>query len=172
MGTVLVVAFDSSRGIGRDGEIPWRIKGEMGWLSRFTKGTVDSNKRNALLMGRKTWDSLPKKPLPDRCHCVVSRNPPETVDFDDTFYFQTVSDAKYFIDNNDEIESTFIFGGSDIYAKALEDDIVDTLVITEIPGDYDCDVFFPSIPNKFNLVNQESIQLEDTLIVRKTYEKT
>ena len=62
-------------GIGKGGNLPWRgLKQEMKHFTRLTKAKTNSTSRNAVLMGRKTWESIPKKfrPLPDRYNVVIT----------------------------------------------------------------------------------------------------
>ena len=63
---VIVAAAASNMGIGRLGELPWKIPGDMAMFKQVTTTTRDVRKRNAVIMGRKTWQSIPKKfrPLP------------------------------------------------------------------------------------------------------------
>ena len=70
----MVLAATPSGGIGLDGGLPWRLPGEMAYFRELTTKTRDAAKRNAVLMGRKTWDSLPPKfkPLPGRLNVVLS----------------------------------------------------------------------------------------------------
>src|SRR5689334_5572335 len=63
----VVVARARNGVIGRDGGLPWRLKSDMAWFKASTMG-------KPILMGRKTWDSLPKKPLPGRLNVVLSRD--------------------------------------------------------------------------------------------------
>mgnify|MGYP005812312907 CR=1 FL=1 len=63
----LVVAIADNGVIGRDNGLPWRLSGDMAWFKRITTG-------KPVIMGRKTWDSLPRKPLPNRPNIVVTRD--------------------------------------------------------------------------------------------------
>src|ERR1700748_864363 len=66
--TKTILAAASKNGvIGRDGDLPWRLSSD---LKRFKAATIGK----PVLMGRKTWDSLPRKPLPGRANLVLSRN--------------------------------------------------------------------------------------------------
>lgn len=71
----LIVAHDIDRGIGRCGEIPWNVPCDMRYFRRVTSQVNDPSKTNVVIMGRKTWMSLPNKsrPLPDRLNIVLSR---------------------------------------------------------------------------------------------------
>lgn len=72
----IVVAATKARGIGRDGSMPWRLPTDMAYFKRLTSEREDDAQRqNAVVMGRKTWDSIPAKfrPLRDRLNVVISR---------------------------------------------------------------------------------------------------
>jgi dihydrofolate reductase len=76
----LVVARARNGVIGKDGALPWRLKSDMAWFKASTMG-------KPVIMGRKTWDSLPLKPLPGRTNIVLSRDgsfePKNAVVFED-----------------------------------------------------------------------------------------
>lgn len=71
----LIVAVDDCGGIGRNGGLPWRLPAEMARFAKLTTSTVDSKKKNAVIMGRKVWESIPTKfrPLKNRFNIVLSR---------------------------------------------------------------------------------------------------
>lgn len=76
----VVVAATKDMGIGKDGVLPWRLPSGMAYFKQLTASVGDptSEARNAVIMGRKTWDSLPPKfrPLPGRVNVVLTRTPP------------------------------------------------------------------------------------------------
>lgn len=75
----MVAAMSLTNGIGKDGGLPWRLKGEMAYFRNLTTHVSDEDKqrgvRNAVIMGRKTWASIPPKfrPLNGRINIVISR---------------------------------------------------------------------------------------------------
>jgi dihydrofolate reductase len=72
----LVVAMTLDHCIGVNGQLPWRLKGDMAFFKKLTTVTSGTgNKRNAVVMGRKTWESIPEKfrPLPDRLNVILTR---------------------------------------------------------------------------------------------------
>lgn len=71
----LIAAACEDLGIGMNGNLPWKLKTEMAYFSRMTSKTNNENKRNVVLMGRKTWDSIPPKykPLSNRINMVLTR---------------------------------------------------------------------------------------------------
>lgn len=126
-----IVAVDRSQGIGFQNSMPWpRLKGDLQWFKQLTTD-------NVIIMGRKTWNSIGAKPLPNRINIVVTRGVEclgADHQFNDTDDALDVGWSKY---PNKEI---FIIGGSAIYQQYL--DVVDRFYITEIDADYKCDTFF------------------------------
>ena len=76
----MIAAVCQGNGIGIKGNLPWRLKNEMAYFTRITSETKDGDKKNAVVMGRKSWDSIPPKyrPLPGRVNVVISRSLPAT----------------------------------------------------------------------------------------------
>lgn len=75
--SVVVAACKQTRGIGGAGQLPWRLRGDMHYFKQLTRSVQDPTKMNAVIMGRKTWQSIPEKmrPLGDRLNVVISSNP-------------------------------------------------------------------------------------------------
>ena len=69
----IVVALDDCNGIGRDNTIPWHLKNDLKFFRYVTSKKIDPNKQNAIIIGRKTYETFPK-PLPNRLNIVISRN--------------------------------------------------------------------------------------------------
>ena len=74
--SVVVAVCKHTRGIGVNGRLPWSLRADMHYFKQLTRSPVDPLKRNAVIMGRKTWQSIPEKlrPLADRINVVISRN--------------------------------------------------------------------------------------------------
>jgi dihydrofolate reductase len=129
----LIAALDRCRAIGRHGGLLWHESEDQKHFRRVTMGCP-------VVMGRKTWDSLPERfrPLPGRRNIVVTRNPrwqgngaERAASLEDAL--QSVTDAA----------KVFVIGGGDLYALALPH--ADELVFTEIDTEFsDADVFFPT----------------------------
>lgn len=154
----LIVAVDKNLGIGKQGSIPWYIPADLRRFSTYTKATQDSTKQNAVVMGRRTWDSLPVrfKPLPGRVNIVLSRTATE---FHDAVHAPSFVQALDLAERNDEIESIYVVGGESVYAEALP--YADKVFITEVMADFKCDVRFPIVPYDFNAVDYEPTQIND-----------
>lgn len=71
----IVVAATRKLGIGKGGTMPWKLPGDMAYFKELTSRTADPSKQNAVVMGRKTWESIPPKfrPLPGRVNVVLTR---------------------------------------------------------------------------------------------------
>lgn len=125
-----IVAVERNQGIGFEGQMPWpHLKGDMAWFKKMTTDQI-------VIMGRKTWDSLGKKKLPNRINVVISRSHVDGAD-------QCFSDVGHALDMCTAIwpdREIFIIGGSAIYQHYL--DIVDRFYVTEIDASYKCDTFF------------------------------
>lgn len=138
---ISIVAMDENQGIAKDGKIPWHLPEDLKFFYRQTKGVNNAGYINAVVMGRKTYDSLPINKLKDRLNVVVTRKKdiqlfPEIVIANDLN--EKLNDLK----DNDFVENVYIIGGANIYKQTLS--ICDELIITHIEGDYNCDQFFPS----------------------------
>jgi dihydrofolate reductase len=72
----IIVAATKANGIGTNNSLPWRLPKELKYFSRVTSNAVDGQ-QNAVIMGRSTWESIPKKnrPLSNRYNIILSRNP-------------------------------------------------------------------------------------------------
>ena len=135
MEIVLVVAMSENRVIGRNGDLPWRIPGDLKHFKAVTMGYP-------IIMGRKTWDSI-GRPLPGRENIVVTRNP--DFDVEDVIRAATVDDALARC-RDAGADKAMIIGGGQIYADVI--DIADVIELTEVHEVVDGDTVFPEIPSE------------------------
>jgi dihydrofolate reductase len=124
--------------------------------------TVTTNapkgKQNAVIMGRKTWESLGCKSLPNRYNIVVSQTlSPQS--HNDITIVSSLDEALQHCENV-SIHCAYVIGGARLYAEALEHPQCNKVYITHILHHYDCDVFFPVdiLMKYFSLVREGSIQ--------------
>ena len=153
----IISAVDKNFGIGIKNALPWSFKSDMKHFKEITCKTKDPNKRNAVLMGRKTWESLPEKyrPLPNRINLILSRtkNLNEEIPKDPNPTVLVSSFIEAFSILNDDIENLFIIGGEGVYKQAISLEEIDGIYLTEIENEYEVDTFFPKIPENFQKTN-------------------
>jgi dihydrofolate reductase len=124
--------MSENRVIGKDNAMPWSLKPDMEHFRKLTLGWP-------CIMGRKTWESLPRRPLPGRPNIVLSHSMP-AASLPDATIFPSLGEA---IKHCSRYEKIFICGGATIYAEALG--FADKIELTVLHSHYDGDVFFPEI---------------------------
>lgn len=150
----IIVAMDQDRGIGKDGQLVWHLPADMKHFKEVTT-TASPGKRNAVIMGRKTWESIPEKfrPLPGRLNVVVTHNAAYPLP-KDCSSAGDLTEAFDLIAQNDGIDQIFVIGGASIYAQAIRLSGCVRLYVTKISSSFDCDVYFPEKPLSFKKISQ------------------
>lgn len=128
-----IIAAIGRRGeLGRDGDLIWHISEDLKRFKRLTTG-------HTVIMGRRTWESLPKGALPNRRNIVVTTNP--NFDAPGAETAGSLADAVRMAADDDEI---FIIGGGSVYEQAVN--AADRLYLTQIEAEAeDADTFFPAV---------------------------
>ncbi|KAI1384601.1 dihydrofolate reductase-like domain-containing protein [Hypoxylon trugodes] len=149
----LIVAATRTMGIGRNGTLPWTgLKKEMAYFARVTKRLPPSPplaglSLNAVIMGRKTWDSIPTKfrPLKGRLNIVVSRSH-TTIEKEEAeegpVKVASLEQAIEYIKST-AVARAFVIGGAQIYGAALELREARRVLLTRVLTDFECDTFLP-----------------------------
>jgi dihydrofolate reductase/thymidylate synthase len=162
----IVVAVDARMGIGKSGSLPWRLSRDM---QRFKDVTLPcaAGQQNVLVMGRKTWESLPPRfrPLPGRINVVITSNhgldlPPGVV------RASSLAEALDFAWHMPNAGNVFVIGGGMIFAEALKRPECERLYLTHIDHDFSCDVVFPALPAGFQQVFSSQVAEENGLLFR------
>jgi len=145
----IIVAFDSQYGIGKKGLLAWRLPLDLKHFKEITTTVTDPAKKNAVIMGRKTWDSLPEKfrPLPGRVNVVLSRAGKLDLP-SEVLCSQSLDEALTRLSTSN-IENIFVIGGAQVYTFAIEHSLCQKLYVTHVQGEYGCDAFFPPISKQF-----------------------
>jgi dihydrofolate reductase len=152
----IIVAVSDDWGIGKDNELLWHIPED---LKRFKKLTLG----NAVIMGKKTWESLPRKPLPGRKNIVLTDVPHECIDSSITAY--SVEDALSKCDKDEEI---FVIGGGSVYRQFML--LADRLYITHVHKKAPADVYFPEIDRRmWKVVEKEEFKADLSNGISYTY---
>ena len=145
----LIAAVAANRAIGKNNELLWHLPADMAYFRETTRG-------KPVIMGRKTWESLPDRfrPLPGRRNIVVSRN---------TGYAapgaSLVPSLEAALAEAADDENTFVIGGAALYRQALA--YADRLYLTEVAQRLDGDVFFPLVePSHWQEVSRSPVQTD------------
>eukprot|EP00624_Nannochloropsis_granulata_P002461 evm.model.NODE_22258_length_46295_cov_59.100636.10 len=173
--TIVVAATAKSLGIGKQGQLPWNLPEDMAHFKHLTSSTTLPNKTNAVIMGRRTWQSIPEKfrPLRNRLNVVLSRNPAirEQLNLPQGVRVAaSLPEALALLSTGEDataVEKVFVIGGAAVYKEALSSDLCEAIEFTAIdeggqeggqgggrevsnnsptPLFADCDAFFPTIP--------------------------
>ncbi|KAJ4824559.1 hypothetical protein Tsubulata_033790 [Turnera subulata] len=147
----VVVAATRDMGIGKDGQLPWRLPSDLKFFKELTMATSDPGKRNAVVMGRKTWESIPLKyrPLPGRLNVVLTRlRNFDVATAENVVICGSIQSALERLAQgpyNLSIEKVFFIGGGQILREALNAPGCEAIHITEIETSIECDTFIPAI---------------------------
>lgn len=149
---IAIAAMASNRAIGFEGQMPWHLPED---LKRFSELTT----KHAVLMGRKTFDSLPERfrPLPRRENYVVTRHPGF---LRHTRGIRLVTDVEQFIKDCKEgkqalpSDKLWIIGGAEIYR--LTQPFWDEIYLTKIDSSFEGDAFFPEFEEDYTLKQEET----------------
>lgn len=162
--SVVVAMHQPSRGIGRDNDLPWpRLPRDMAFFRTLTT-TTTTDRVNAVIMGRKTWESLPatKRPLPGRINVVLTSaaacRDGNGNGNGNVLFSPSLPAALAELETRPEIDRIFVIGGERVFAEALAMPNCQSLYVTEIRGALSapCDVFFPEIPaDQFQLIERQ-----------------
>ena len=151
----IIAAVAENNALGKDNRLIWHIPEDLKRFKRLTSG-------HAIIMGRKTFESLPKA-LPNRHNIVISRNKSYTAEGASVCH--NLEEAMALAKNDSQ---PFIIGGGQIYEQAME--IAHKIELTRVHKDYEADTFFPFIDlNKWSIVSEESIENSNDEPSRFTY---
>ena len=153
----IIVAACKNRGIGFKNKLHWIINKEMKYFKELTIG----EKNNAVIMGRNTWLSIPLKnrPLPKRENIVLTSKV-ENMLFkskDGGVNFAPSLKSVEIVYGPHKFDNIWIIGGESLYTETLEGNLIDSIFYTEIQNEYECDTFFPEIPNNFSNIYESQV---------------
>lgn len=140
----VVVAADLDWGIGTANGLPWpKLSGDLAHFRRVTSAAA-AGKRNAILMGRKTWESTEVKgrPLPKRLNVVISRS---ALTVPDGVIAARSLDAALAAAAGPEIDTVFVVGGAQIFRDAFAHAALRSVYLTRVAGRFGCDTHIPDL---------------------------
>ncbi len=161
----ILAAIDQNMGIGKDGTLPWYLPEDLKHFSKTTKNVTTPGQQNAVIMGRRTWESLPSsfKPLSHRINVVISSNMDLDLP-DDVLLFGSLDEALAALSTSRKIEQIFVIGGARLYEEAVIHPELERIYLTRIEADFECDTFFPDqIPEDFEIISTSELMESDGL---------
>lgn len=152
MKTSIIVAIDENRAIGKGNKLLWHIPEDLKHFNAVTRG-------HPIIMGRKTWESLPNKPLKDRYNIVITRDlgfKIKDLRKEDGLVVDSFDEAFKQAQGKPGSEEVFVVGGGQIYQQAMGKNLVDRLYLTIVEGEHEADTFFPDYSEFKKVISEES----------------
>lgn len=144
----IIVAIASNYAIGKDNDLLWHISKDLKRFKELTEG-------HYIVMGKRTYFSLPKRPLPKRTSLIITDVQGEVID--NCLMAYSIDDA---INKMDSSKENFIIGGGSIYKQFMP--LADKLYITRVHKDFDADTFFPEISlDEWKLISKVDVNNDD-----------
>jgi len=144
----IIVAIAQNLAIGRNNDLLWYISKDLKRFKEITKGS-------RVIMGKKTFESLPKAPLPNRTNIVITDAPSDK--FEGCITVNSIEDALQYCSDKDE---SFIIGGGSVYRQFLP--YANKLYLTLVHRDFDADTFFPEVDlSEWQLIERTDVE-DDT----------
>lgn len=161
----IIVAVDKNFGIGKDGGLPWNLPGDMKHFKEVTTQPQGEGLINVVVMGRKTWESIPDKfrPLPGRLNVVLTRDPQYILP-SEVLKASGLEEALRLLSGaalTGKTGKIFIIGGSEIFKIAISHPQCQEIFLTHIQRSFQCDRFFPTIPASFKETSRSEVFLKD-----------
>jgi dihydrofolate reductase len=140
----IIVAISKNKVIGKDNSLIWHLPSDLKRFKEITTG-------NAVIMGRKTYESI-GKPLPNRRNIIITRN--ENYEVEGCEVVNSLEEALLIC-----YENCFIIGGAEIYKQSLP--FTDEIYLTEVDNVFDGESFFPELGNEWYEVSNEKFEADD-----------
>jgi dihydrofolate reductase len=146
-----IVAVATNRVIGRNNKLPWHLSTDLKRFKELTTG-------HAVIMGRKTFDEIGRKPLPKRLNIVVTRTTPADAP-PDVIFAPSIDEALARIPASDP--EPFILGGAEIFRQTLA--LARRMYVTQVHADVEGDTFFPEFDdvNEWQLIDREDFEADE-----------
>lgn len=150
-----IVVCKSSNGVIGDSitnSIPWKIKKDIRFFRKITTENNDNNNQNAIIMGYKTWKSLPVKKLPNRINCVISSTYTKITIEEGIVFGPSFDFIKKYLSCLENVNKVFLIGGGKIFQENINHKDLDLVYVTNIKKKMEGDIFFPKLLNNFQLI--------------------
>ncbi len=157
----IIVAIAENLAIGKNNDLLWHIPADLKRFKQITSG-------HPVIMGKRTWESLPRRPLPNRRNIVITDNPGEQIEGCEMAY--SIEDA---VEMCRADEENFIIGGASVYRQFLPH--ADRLYLTLVHKPFEADVFFPEIDfSQWKMIAKEDFlpdEVNDFSYSNETYDR-
>ncbi|MEI6883859.1 MAG: dihydrofolate reductase [Bacteroidota bacterium] len=153
----IIVAIAENLAIGKNNDLLWHIPGDLKRFKQITGGRT-------VVMGKRTYYSLPRRPLPNRRNLVITDVAGEIIEGCEMAY--SIEDASA---RCNPAEESFVIGGASIYKQFLP--LAQRMYLTRVHKEFEGDVFFPEIRfDEWQLVLKEDIPFDESLGFSYSYE--
>ena len=166
----IILAVDEKNGIWKNNDLAWDIPSDRKYFKKMTSTTQDLAKMNAVVMWRKTRESIPKRyrPMSNRVSCILTRkikNDDIWSPIDDfVLYFNSLEHCLSELESKENVENIFIIGWAQLYNQVLDNPMLDKIYLTKIKWDFNCDVFFDWVPeDKFMAESYSDTEIENNI---------
>ena len=147
----IIVAASNNQVIGVNNDLPWRLPADLKYFKKLTTG-------HHILMGRKTYESI-GKPLPNRTSVIITRN--KAYKAEGCHVVNSLSEAIALAEKSGE-EEVFLIGGAQLYALAIEEQVVNKVYLTEVNTEIEGDAFFPKLdPSSWKEISRSSFRADE-----------
>lgn len=145
----IVAAVADNYAIGKGNKLPWHLPADLKHFRELTTG-------HAVVMGKRTFESLPNGPLPNRRNVVLTSVMSEGVN-EGYFEADSLEDAFYLCEKEEKV---FIVGGAAVYRQSLE--IAESLYITWVHHEFSADIYFPEVDfSKWEEVSRQDMPADE-----------
>jgi len=163
----IVVAMDLDRGIGKRGKLPWHLPDDLRHFKEITTATQDKIRKNAVIMGRRTWESIPEKfrPLSERINCILSKKSGFPTS-ENVLHADSLEQALFRLSEpplSQVVETVFVIGGGQVYEEAVQNEHCRRIYLTQILSKFNCDTFFPDFQRVFKQVAASPHSIDSSL---------
>lgn len=153
----LIACINNVNALGKDNQLLYHLKSDLSNFKSLTMGGI-------LIMGKNTYESIPQKPLPHRTTIIICNEEdyvPECKEGKEVYVVDSIESALGVIETFDN-DNVWVVGGASIYKQFIEQDLVDTMVLTIVDDDTPGDVTFPTVDlNKYRLAYQSAPMSEE-----------
>lgn len=132
----IVACINHSLTLGKEGKLLYNIKADLQNFKRITNGGV-------IIMGSKTYESLPRKPLSNRVNIIITRNKDYVAN--GCIVVHSIEECVELCEREYHDKECYVIGGGKIYEEFINRDLVDTMYITEVNSYEEGDTFFPNV---------------------------